>query len=59
MFGGIVESGREDGREGKRDDEAHVVSYEAYVQPLVSVDRCVDSARRREVDRPLRKDDAD
>ena len=36
-----------------------MVSYEADVQALVSVDRCVDSARRREVERPFRKEEAD
>ena len=56
----MVEVGRaEDGRDGRRDDEGRAVSYEAYVQPLVSVERWVLSARRREVLRPLRNDDAD
>ena len=55
----MVEVGREDGREGKRADDARAVSYEAFVHPLKSVDRFWDSARRREVERPLRKDDAD
>ena len=59
VFDGLVDVGLDDGREVTRADEGRVVSYVAFVQPLVSVERCVDSARRREVERPLRKEEAD
>ena len=55
----MVEFGLEDGRDGRRAESGRVVPYVADVQPLVSVDLCVDSARRRDVDSPFRKDEAD
>ena len=49
----------EDGREGRRAEVARVVSNEAVVQPLASVERWTESARLRDVERPLRKEEAD
>jgi len=55
---GAVEDGREARREAAR-EEGRVVPVKEVFQAEVSVERWVLSARRREVERPLRKEEAD